>query len=570
MKKFTFLLMTSALLMSGSAVAKNSQSESQNLSRKTNGQMIFKSNDRQKSMLDSKAKSLKKNSAAKASEFGDIIYEAPEGEVKNLARSGDATYSYYGMLVNTTYENMFGEFVMCENGDVYMKNPISQYITDSYIKGKLNGNQIVFSLPQPVEVMDYNGEDLFFLVTMMHYADEWYYPCNTPEAAELGMPEITNQFVVNINEDGSYSMDTAEGMLVPGMIYSDNFAWTGYSDLSAEWKEFSATANPGPAEGVEVNDVVVLYSGVGHYAKLAMDGDDVFVQGIFIEQPESWIQGKRDGNKISFQSGQYLGKDLDYSYYTFFAAATAEQAWDPDYEEWYDVYKYDKEIVFDFDEATMTMTSGEDKAAVYNTSDKTILYLNVLNSPMIKTQPAEISQTPQNPSDLIFYDYIDSYGYSWLEFNLPMQNVNDELLNPNDLFYIIYVDGDEMVFDPQDYPNIDEDMTLIPYGFNDNYDFISDGQYHEVYFYFDGADEIGVQLCSVKDGEIVGESDIVSVSTSGSAVKTVADADGKRIESTRYFNMHGQEVSTPADGIFVKTVKYDDGSVRSFKVAFND
>lgn len=566
MKKFTHLLMASAILISGSAVAKDFSPEGRNLTRKTDRQMVVRSNDMQKSMLDSKAKSLKKIPAAKASEFGDIIYEAPEGEVKTLARSGDATYAFYGMLMNITYENMFGEFVMCDNGDVYMKNPISNYVTNSYIKGKLNGSQIVFDLPQPITVMDYNGEDLYFLVTMLQYSDEWYYPCNTPAAAEMGLPEITDQFVVNLNEDGSYSLDTQEGMLVPGMIYSDDLAWTGFSEISSEWNEFSATANPGPAEGTEINDVVVLYSGIGHYAKLAMDGDNVFVQGIFSEQPESWIQGKRDGNKISFASGQYLGEDFEYNYYTFFSAATIDQAWDPDYEEWYNVYDYEKEIVFDFDEETMTMTSGKDKAAIYNTSTKQILYLDALESPMIKKQPTDISQTPQNPSDLVFYNYIDSYGYSWLEFNLSMQNVNEELLNPNDLYYIIYVDGDEMVFEPQDYENIEEDTTLIPYDFNDNYDFIADGKYHEVYFYFDGADEVGVQLCSVKDGEIVGKSEIVTVNTSTSAVKTIADADGKRIESTRYFNMQGQEVSNPAEGIFVKTVKYDDGSARSFKV----
>lgn len=570
MKKFTLLLMASALLIPGLAAAKDLRSiksdEGRHVSQKIGNQMIVKNSDKQNSMLDFKAKSPKKNTVAKASEYGDIIYEAPAGEVKTLARSGYATYAYYGMLMTTSYENKISEFVMCDNGDVYMKNPITQYITNTYLKGKLDGNQIVFDLPQPITVMDYYGEDLYLLVTILQYCDDWYYPCNTEEAAEMGLPEITDQFVITINEDGTYSLETEDSMLVPGLIYHDDLAWTGYSEWSSEWKDFSATTNPGPGEGAELDNVAVLYDGVGHYAKLAMDGDDIFVQGIFAEQPESWIQGKRDGNKVSFPSGQYLGEDLDQNYYTYFAAATIEEEWDDYYEEWYNVYVYDEEIVFDFDEETMTMTSEENKAIAYNTSDTQILYLNVLHSPVIKKQPTEISQTPQNPYDLTFInEYYESYGYNWLEFNLPMYNVNDELLNPTDLYYIIYIDGDEMVFDPIDYINIDYEMTLIPYDFNDLYDFVADGNYHEVYFYFDGAEEVGVQLCSVKDGEIVGESDIVSVNTS-SGVKTVTDTVSKRIESTKYFNMHGQEVSNPSEGIFVKTVKYNDGSVRSFKV----
>lgn len=565
-------MVASSLLIPGVAVAKNLRSlnstEGGKVPHRIDNQMIVKNQISHNSVVDLNTPTSKKTPSAKVSEYGPIIYEAPEGETKILARSGEATYAYYGSLVQSSYENRIGEIVTCDNGEVYIKNPFSAYVSNTYLKGKREDNKIVFSLPQPVAAIDYYGEEIYFIATMMQYSDSenWYYPCNTEEAQAVGLPEITDQFVVNINEDGSYSMEVDDARsVIPGLIYSDDLAWTGYSEMSSEWKEFHGTLNLGPADGVEVEDVVVIYGELGHYAKLAVDGENVFVQGVFPAQPQSWIQGKLENNKVIFPSGQYIGEDLDYGYYTYFSAATFEEEWDDYYEEWYNVYTYSDEIVFDYDETTQTMTTGENDAIAYNTSDNKILYLSIFDSPVIKKQPAEISQTPQNPYDLLFYNYYENWGYSWLQFYLPMLNVDSDLLNQSDLYYKVFVDGDEFVFYSDDYSAVEDEMTLIPYNFNDNYDFICDGTYHEVYFYFDGAEEIGVQLCNVKDGDVIGESDIVSLNIS-TGVQSVADANYKQIESTKYFNLNGQEINNPSDGIFVKTVKYNDGSVKSFKV----
>lgn len=510
-----------------------------------------------------------KKIAADAADYSDIIYEAPEGETKVMARSGDGTYAYYGMLVNISYQNKISELVVCEDGYVYMKNPMSQYVSDSYLKGKQEGDKVVFDLPQSIAAIDYNGEEIYFLITMMQYceSEDWYYPCNTPEAKELGLPEITDQLTVSINADGSYSMDIDAGRtLIPGMIYSDDLAWTGYSELSSEWKEFNDSLNAGPNENVALEDMMVIYGDMGHYgAKLAVDGDKVFIRGLFSEQPDSWIEGKLDGDKVTFQSGQYVGEDATNGYYTYFCGATVGQEWDDYYEEWYDFYTYADELVFTYDKENQTLTAGESDAAVYNTSDHQISYLSVVKSPVLKLQPTEISKTPQNPFNLEFFDYLESYGYSWLQFNLPVFNTEGVLLNVEDLYYIVYVDGDEYVFYTDEYYNLEDDMTLVPYKFCEDYDFIVNDTYHEVYLYFAGAEELGVQLCSVKDGEIVGASDIVSINLT-TGVKSVADFSSKHIASVSYYNMNGQKVANPQAGVFVKTVSYEDGSVRSYKV----
>lgn len=572
MKKFTTLLMTSFFLMPTLSMAQNVR-PMKSFAGKTPTHRVDNQRIPGATLMEARAGAVKahapKKNAADATDYSNIIYEAPEGETKVMARAGDGTYAYYGMLVNISYENKISELVVCEDGDVYMKNPMSQYISDSYLKGKQEGDKIVFDLPQSIAAIDYYGEEIYFLITTMQYceSEDWYYPCNTPAAKELGLPEITDQLTVNINADGSYSMDIdADKTLIPGMIYSDDLSWTGYSEFSSEWTEFNGTLNVGPAEDLALEDMMVIYGDMGHYgAKLGIDGDKVFVRGLFSEQPDSWIEGKLDGDKVTFPSGQYVGEDETYGYYTFFCGATFSQAWDDYYEEWYDVYTYADNLVFTYDKENQTLTSEESDVAVYNTSDKKIAYLSVVNSPVLKPQPAEISQTPQNPFNLEFFDYLDDYGYSWLQFNLPMFNTEGVLLNVEDLYYKVYVDGDEYEFCTDEYVKLEDDMTLVPYKFSEDYDFIVNGTYHEVYLYFTGADELGVQLCSVKDGDIVGASDVVSINIT-SGVKSVEDFSSKRVTSTSYFNMNGQQVGNPESGVFVKTVSYDDGSVRNYKV----
>ncbi|MBQ1485361.1 MAG: hypothetical protein IIZ44_02765, partial [Muribaculaceae bacterium] len=49
------------------------------------------------------------------------------------------------------------------------------------------------------------------------------------------------------------------------------------------------------------------------------------------------------------------------------------------------------------------------------------------------------------------------------------------------------------------------------------------------------------------------------------AVNEISDQN-KEVASTMYFDLMGHMVSNPGNGIYVKVVRYTDGSQRSFKV----
>ena len=48
-------------------------------------------------------------------------------------------------------------------------------------------------------------------------------------------------------------------------------------------------------------------------AKVAFDGNDVYVSGIFTSLPNAWIKGTLEGNKVTFVTGQLLGQLTDGS-----------------------------------------------------------------------------------------------------------------------------------------------------------------------------------------------------------------------------------------------------------------
>lgn len=560
MKNFTTLLIAAAILFPGVASAKDLRVP------KMVGKSIVPST--RQATPERKFKAATPQKADAVGQYGDIIYEAPEGKVEQLTRSGVCLFPYYYQVYEGSYENVIGEIVIADNDEVYLKNPISTLVFNSYIKGHKEDNKIIFDFPQAIGADEYAGGAYEYLVTLVkyytyedEYGEDWScVPCNTDEARELGFEDVVNQIIIDINEDGSYTYATdMETMVMPGVMYSDDLSWAQYAEINAVWKEMTMTPNPGFSG--ETQEVAVKYESAGHFAQIAIDGEDVYVKGLFMESPDSWIQGKCDGDKISFASGQYLGPNFEYNYYTFFVAGELATADD----DVYGPYKYADEIVFNYDEASLTLTSPEESAVVYSVMQKDINELETLAAPVITKQSPDISQVPATPFGFSYDQQFDRFGYNALTFNLPMTNAEGDILNTANLYYGIYLNGDLYEFSTDDYGRLEENMELIPYSFADNYDFEASGISRTVYFYVDGVDEYGVQIFNMVDGEVIAQSEMGIYNVGGTGIQMVGDSSNK-VTSNEFFNMNGQRISNPSEGIFIKKVKYSDGTVKSFKV----
>ena len=128
---------------------------------------------------------------------------------------------------------------------------------------------------------------------------------------------------INIKiEDGRWVMqESDDGVMIMG-ITDTNGAWYGFGDYECVFTPFNGTAVTLP-EGVEPVEWVMTYGGDGHKVNVAMDGDDVYVQGVSRDMPQACIKGSLEADgKLRFPSDQFLGNGE--AGFMYFMAATGE------------------------------------------------------------------------------------------------------------------------------------------------------------------------------------------------------------------------------------------------------
>lgn len=320
----------------------------------------------------------------------------------------------------------------------------------------------------------------------------------------------------------------------------------------------------------------------------ADDGQTVYIQDplCYGEGVGAWVQGQlsEDGLTISVPLGQYVAYNEEYDYGLVLAWGSTMVIDLGDDFYWLDFYAdvTKTEVCYAVDPENGTITMLDSEGSVDNpypydceatglagvwSDDGTVATIEWGSTwtVMGETVPA----VPANPEVTDFFDSGREDGYTRLDFNINLFDVDGNPLNSDYLTYSIYVDNDELfTFDYDTYGannGFDTDMTEIPYGFS-GYDFYL----RRVYFYRTNAGEnpfftwrIGIQVHYTVDG-VRNSSDIVYLEVyEPSAVSEMAG--GKELSAVRYFNMAGQELSQP-QGLTIQVTTFTDGTTTATKV----
>lgn len=429
----------------------------------------------------------------------EIITETPEGTFLNCVRKGSAYYVYFMYVMNTSFDGMVGSVVFGPNNEVYIKDIISQLGAGTWVKGTLTGSKINIDFPQKIYNVD--GEDL--------YADLLYYDAESQWYAQVqGRHTVTLNYSANTNTISCPLMsDLATGNNIIGLVYDDG-EWGGFGDWGFNFKPMKDEPVAAP-ENLETTIYSVSAEGYdGGLANVGFDGNDIYIQGIYNGIPEGWVKGTIEGNKAIFKSGQYIGPDYSTNYHEYLVSATAEQVWDDYYGEWYTEYSLTEgDIVFDYDPETKTLSNST--MFLVNAGTTQVGYAAVYDKATI--QPfVEVAATPATPTDFNVSDpdldyYLYGYGWGTMEFNLPCSDVDGNYILPDKLSYVYYtrVNGEvkELTLSADDYINLDEDMTEIPYNFTDDWDIVALGSTHYTYYFVIGPEAFGVQAIYRGAGE---------------------------------------------------------------------
>ena len=282
-------------------------------------------------------------------------------------------------------------------------------------------------------------------------------------------------------------------------------------------------------ENLELKEYAMTYTdyqknpGSGS-AFIGIDGNDVYMVGFSTFLPEAAIKGTKDGNTVTFAPNQYLG------------------AYGP-----YDVY-FVSGAVFEYNADQDTYTASSE---VYSLADGK--YIDRYTSGLVLKGVVERAVMPANPS-ITGLVKDKSYGYI-ITFNVPNVDVNGEGLVASKLFYELFTDIDGTVepltFTPATHTYLEEELTIIPFGFTENYDFYDSRIYlndlysadwdklgiKSIYFGGDAENATEIQWYTIDKGQAVD-----NINAAAKATKVIVNGQLIIRQGEKTYNANGVEM----------------------------
>lgn len=500
----------------------------------------------------------------RAPEGWNPITERPEGEARQYLRSTLTYQNYFGfMLLISTLPGTLSEWVYGDDGSVYVQNPIGGFATDSWMKGEVKDNKIVFPMPQSIYTLAGEEGDTYFNLNIMRYVP------TGDNSYEMQKEDVPSEWVIKINDDGTMESDMEEGLFL-AFTYEDTGEWAWYGSGDDKYSEFNYTKNELP-DGLELESWALVSDNSGFLCDVAIDGENVYVMNYYTQYAglETPIVGKIEGDKVVFQSRQFLGVVQDYVIFFF----GGEIKYGPDGTP--EGILYD-EYVFDYDAAAKTMSSPDPtKLFVLNTNLDYMQYLAYYTAPTLKCQPSvNIVATPANPVPAYFAPFEADYGFGFFYYDLPLMSVDDEVLSPDLYFYNIFIDDEPFAITDDLNEEVEGEVYDIPFTMSWDGMYYNGTVRHNWTFKFTGFDTIGLQSFYTGGGErrysrkMTMNCETGEYTYSDPDVTVGVDGVGESVDevSRTYYDLTGRRVVNPAKGqILIMKSEMSDGSVRNVK-----
>ena len=274
------------------------------------------------------------------------------------------------------------------------------------------------------------------------------------------------------------------------------------------------------------------------WVKAGFDGDDVYIQGLASDYNSStselWVKATRN------EAGQYVIPANQFMGSVAFWMSTIDC-----YFTAVDAQGNMVDAVLDYDAEKCQFTT--DQPLVINAS-LTELNAQQTFTGVTITKFNEVAATPADPTmNSLTFDEWSHY----ITFYIPQVGTEGETLNPQKLFYTIWIQGvdgvNPYVFSPDMYWGFDGDTTELPWSqYYSTWD-----NAHSIYFYddatvFEGWAKVGVQSIYYGADE-VRKSAISWIETpfyTGIDNITTGQTTGKAI-----YNISGQRIVAPAKGL---------------------
>ncbi len=528
-----------------------------------------------KHTLERRAKGQNKTVAVKKAAPSDLVAKQPEGELKTYVGNLGGYYAIYGMILPGVDNGRAVDVVYGTDGHFYLKNPFSEFATGTWLKGSIDGDTITFDA-QPIyyEPADEAYDETLCYAAKMKYGyvedygqNYWSLDEDDPSVKMV----MRNDSIILVNNNGYAAL---------GLFYSDG-EWTGFGDYRKILTEQTDTPVMLPETATEGKDYVMSYgmyetgadtlSTKQQLVTLYKDGNDYYLTGLTGAGDSIYAKGTLADGKLTMESGQYMGlsKVETYNaarYFDYFQALGWKRV--ASYGNSYEDSTYVvKDITFDYDQAADRF-AGEDNYMAVNGGKNKVNIVNSFKKPVL-TPYTEMKAAPAKPGIYSVEDMYEDYGYSYIEADLTNTTENGDFLDTRNIYYTITVDGQPLTFYPDEYVNVEEEMTDVPYSFVDNEDFQTYKGRRVIYFFMTDYNVVTLTEYFIDSDGVKHYSETavwMSEAYKNGISSQLANKDAK---TTRFYDLSGRAVSTPAAGIYVKATTYSDGSVEMKKVVIN-
>lgn len=495
------------------------------------------------------------------------ITEKPKGEVVNLYRTSEGYYAFFGNAKPYKAHGEWSRMVFAEDGAVWLENPISSLYSKTWIKGyKAQGDTIAFDLPQVIYEETFDG------VT----SKGKLYKMIAEETDKYGtyVKDEDSQTLKYLWKDGKLTLckDMACGMCTP------TGGWSGFGENYFEGINIENNTTK-PSENAKVYDGLMLYLDLNDQAqqwpvKYAIDGDDVYLGNLSTNLKGYWIKGTMKNNEVTFPSTSLVGIDTTtvcYAYASRVDYSTALTAYGDPYDS---TFVVNEPLVFTYDPAANTLNSKQ-KMGIHQSDGvreplKSTDIFDVYRVPLISPW-VEKPNKPLPPKFSAVMPWITDMtpNYSGVEFLLSYYSVDGNYLDPSKLYYSFYIDGEMVTFTPEEYLNVTKEMDLVPYTFDDDYQFykVSDNT-RRLYYYHQPKEKIGLEALYVDDVDgkpVTYSSGISEYYFDPTGINNTTLEEGK-VESITFTDLSGRQILRPGKGVYIRTITMKDGTKQSKKV----
>lgn len=358
------------------------------------------------------------------------VDEQPEGTLKTYAMNTVYYTREMGEEVHRYGQKTM--LVFTDDGEVWIQNFINTFLYNTWIMGEISADRkkVVFENFQPyLEQGDYT----YYVSVAYQAASGDYFADMDAESFSFDYDEATGEL-----SNPSLAITLASEV---GGANTMNIGYE-FKPFTDELVQLPETIGESDIQPYSLKwETTIAYTMPG-IAYVARDGDDFYFKGFSTKTPDAWVKGTLNETKDSviISNGQYIGM-YDGLYFLYIKGAT----------------------YIGYDSDGWPIYRNKDYAALkWNESDKSFYgpdgILVVLGkelkggySQSIPSQDMKpfygVAAKPQTP-DIRYFNIDDIYGTeSNMAFVVPVEDVNGNFINPDSLYYRIFLDGEQLHLD---------------------------------------------------------------------------------------------------------------------------